>query len=94
MDFLVENGDFIRLKSLTLGYNLERLSWLKNVGISSARIYFQATNLLTFTGYSGIDPEVSSATSGSDNAYNLQAGIDENAVPQTRSFTLGVNINF
>ena len=94
MDFLVENGDFIRLKSLTLGYNLERLSWLKNVGISSARIYFQATNLLTFTGYSGIDPEVSSATSGSDNAYNLQAGIDENAVPQTRSFTLGVNVNF
>jgi TonB-linked SusC/RagA family outer membrane protein len=94
LDFLVEDGDFLRLKTLTFGYNLERKRWLRSVGISAVRLYLQATNLFVWTGYSGLDPEVSYATGGASNAYNLQAGIDDLSTPQTRTYTLGVNIKF
>lgn len=94
LDFLVENGDYIRLKTVTLGYNIERKAWLKTLKLSAVRVYLQATNLLTITGYSGLDPEVSYATGGSSNAYNLQAGIDDLSTPQTRTFTLGLNVKF
>ena len=94
LDFLVEDGDYFRLKTLTLGYNFERKSWLKAAGITSIRVYLQTTNVFTITGYSGLDPEVSNATSASANAYNLQAGLDDNSTPQTRTFTLGVNVKF
>jgi hypothetical protein len=94
LDCLVENGDFIRLKTLTLGYNIERKDWLKAAGLSAIRLYLQATNLFVITGYSGLDPEVSYSTNGSSNAYNLQAGLDDMSLPQTRTFTFGVNIKF
>lgn len=94
LDFLVEKGDYIRLKTLTLGYNIERKAWLKAVKISAIRVYLQATNLLTITDYSGLDPEVSYTTSAASNAYNLQAGIDNFSLPQTQTFTLGVNVKF
>lgn len=87
----VEDGSFLRLKNLTLGYTVtDRAVWLKKIGVSKARIYLQAQNLFVLTGYSGLDPEVTSNT----NSYNLSGGTDYNTAPQVRTYTLGVNISF
>jgi hypothetical protein len=89
MDFLVEDGSFIRLKNITLGYNFEKLPILKSLKISTVRLYAQATNLFVLTGYSGLDPEVSASTS------SLSGGLDDSYLPQqTRTFTFGINVKF
>ncbi|RAJ72794.1 TonB-linked SusC/RagA family outer membrane protein [Chitinophaga dinghuensis] len=82
----VERGDFVRLKSITLGYTL-RDAACKKWGISSLRIYGSAQNLLTFTGYSGIDPEVSLKTP-------VRSGLDYGYYPSGKSFVAGVNVSF
>ncbi|RKD90308.1 TonB-dependent receptor [Mangrovibacterium diazotrophicum] len=82
--YYVENGDFVKLDNLTLGYTLPLKSkkWLK-----SGRIFFTGTNLLVITGYKGIDPEgaIGGLTPGSD---------DRGDYPSTRTYTLGINIKF
>ncbi|MBQ8713148.1 MAG: TonB-dependent receptor [Prevotella sp.] len=89
MDFLMEDGDFLRLKNLTLGYNLEKKPLLRKLKISGIRVYAQATNLFVLTGYSGLDPEVSASTS------ILQSGLDDSYLSQqTRTFTFGLNVKF
>jgi hypothetical protein len=76
----VENGNYLRLKNLQVGYTLpQELS--KKVGISSCRIYVTMSNLLTLTPYTGYDPEVG-------------GGVDWGNYPQSRTITLGTNINF
>lgn len=82
-DFFLEKGDYLRLKNLTLGYTLPS-SAMKSIGLPAVglRIYFSTDNLLTFTKYSGIDPEV---------AY---FGVDRGSYPVTRLYNFGVNINF
>jgi len=82
-DFYIENGSYLRIKSLTLGYTLPA-SLTRHAGINAVRIYFTSNNLLTFTGYKGFDPEV-----GMDNA-----GIDNGRYPQARTLMAGLNINF
>lgn len=79
----IENGSYIRLKNLTLGYTFNKVSVFDHI-----RIYLTATNLFTITKYSGFDPEVSSFT-GSD----AQLGTDFNSYPSSRVISLGVNIN-
>ena len=54
---LVERGDYLRLKNVTLGYTFNTKNWSKAVGISALRLYVQAQNLFVITGYSGMDPE-------------------------------------
>lgn len=83
--FFVENGSYMRLKLLQIGYTLP-----KNVlgPKMSARISLSAQNLFTITGYSGMDPET--AATGSV----TQAGIDWTGYPNPRTFLLGVNLNF
>lgn len=83
----VEDGSYLRLKNITLGYTFTP-AVVKALGISSLRLYASATNLLTFTGYSGYDPEVTST----DNA--LTAGTDYGAYPSSRTYNFGVQINF
>ncbi len=82
--YYIENGSFLRVDNLTIGYNFETIAinWLNR-----ARVFFSANNLLTITGYSGIDPEIS---------YNgLSFGLDQyNVYPKTRNFTIGLNITF
>lgn len=76
----VESGSYLRLKNVQLGYNLPA-TLLKDKFISSLRVYLSANNLLTFTKYTGYDPEVGS-------------GVDYGNYPQARTFLLGLNVNF
>lgn len=80
-DRYVEDGSYLRIKTVTLGYTLPA-RMTKRLKISSARIYATGQNLVTFTKYSGFDPEV---------PVN---GIDLNVYPVTRTFSLGVNLSF
>ncbi|WP_142688164.1 SusC/RagA family TonB-linked outer membrane protein [Chitinophaga polysaccharea] len=84
----VEDGSFIRLKNITLGYTFKP-DLLKKVRISSARVYASAQNLFIITGYSGLDPE-----SQNQSVKNSQLGIDWAVQPQARTFLLGLNVNF
>lgn len=91
----VEKGSYIRLKALTLGYNLPQ-SLLSKLKMSRLLVYFTAENLLTFTNYSGFDPEVSAFSSNSQSSKNQNTapGVDYGTYPQSRDFILGINISF
>lgn len=77
----LENASFLRLKNLMLSYNIPGKALAKTRFFDGARVFVQGQNLLTFTGFTGIDPEVSA------NIYRAQ-------YPMTRQFTLGVELNF
>ncbi|HEX8677952.1 MAG TPA: SusC/RagA family TonB-linked outer membrane protein, partial [Segetibacter sp.] len=81
----IENGNYVRLKNVSLSYNLPAL--LKQKG--SIRIFVSATNLLTFTKYKGIDPESSNIGSGTDTAQ----GIDYGAYPNSKTYTAGITLS-
>jgi TonB-linked SusC/RagA family outer membrane protein len=83
-----QKGDFVKLRSIALGYTLpSRL--LSKAGISSARVYISGQNLAIITKYEGPDPEVSSNGNG-----NLNQGVDRNTVANGRVITFGLNIGF
>ena len=82
--FFIEDGSFIRLQNVALGYTLPEISF-----ISSARIYVSAQNLFNITDYSGYDPEVNN-----QGQNNLNRGDDYDAYPRARVFTMGVNLQF
>ncbi|GJM63291.1 TonB-dependent receptor [Persicobacter diffluens] len=88
-DRFVEDGSFLRLANLTLGYTFNTVN-MKN--ISHLRVYLTGQNLFVLTNYSGFDPEVNTPTSGGRQvpAY----GIDYNNYPRSRTFTFGVNVTF
>ncbi len=85
-DAEVEDGSYLRLKTVTLGYRFSS-TWLQKIGIQSARIYFTGKNLYTWTTYSGFDPEVSHF--GQD-ATNM--GADLGGYPSTRTYLMGINV--
>ncbi|WP_157472056.1 SusC/RagA family TonB-linked outer membrane protein [Neolewinella persica] len=91
----VEDGSYLRLKNVALGYNLP-LAAIQKLGFSSARLSVSAQNLLTFTGYSGLDPEVSYFGSGGESSGddNIIQGHDYGNYPNLRSVTVGVNLKF
>ncbi len=82
-DVFLEDGDYLRLKNITVGYTLPK-SISRYVGLKngSLRVYFSVDNVATITGYSGIDPEVGNY------------GVDSGVYPLTRFFNFGANINF
>jgi TonB-linked SusC/RagA family outer membrane protein len=84
----IEDGSYLRVKNVTLGYTLSPELMDKTM-FSSLRVYVSAQNLLTFTNYSGLDPEVNYR--GDDNSV---IGTDFFTYPQARTFTLGVNLKF
>jgi TonB-linked SusC/RagA family outer membrane protein len=87
----LENGSYLRLKNISLGYNISsaRLnSWTKGT-VSSFRIYVSGQNLLTFTDYTGYDPEVGNRTGNS-----LTNGIDWAIYPQPKAVQVGIQVNF
>ncbi|WP_128546354.1 SusC/RagA family TonB-linked outer membrane protein [Larkinella soli] len=84
----VESGTYTRLKNLTVAYNLPANA-LKAARISNVRVYLTGQNLLTFTNYSGYDPEVSA-----DPFSSVGFGRDYGVYPQARTYTLGVTLNF
>lgn len=83
-DRYLENGSYLRLSTLTLGYNFGKLgNWINNL-----RIYATCNNVFTITGYKGVDPEISLG--------GLEPGMDwrNTTYPRTRTFMVGVNVNF
>lgn len=91
----IESGSYMRLKALTIGYNMPQ-SVLSKFKMSRFLLYVTAENLLTFTNYSGFDPEVS-AFSGKNQGttnQNTAPGVDYGTYPQSRDFILGLNISF
>lgn len=87
-DWAIEDGSFLRLSSLTLGYTLPQ-TLTKRVGINSLRFYATCYNVFCITGYSGFDPEVSTR-----NKTALTPGVDYSAYPKSRQFVIGFNLNF
>ncbi|WP_297891774.1 TonB-dependent receptor [uncultured Capnocytophaga sp.] len=83
----VEDGSYLRLKTLTLAYNLSNEELLR-YGIRKIQPYFTAQNLWTLTNYKGFDPEVNQGLSGPT------MGIDWGTYPQTKTFIFGLNIDF
>ena len=84
-DLYVQDGSYLRLKNIQLGYTLPQ-KWTKNVLISSLRIYVAAENLLTLTNYRGYDPEISSG--------GTSLGVDYGVYPQPRTLLCGLNLKF
>jgi TonB-dependent starch-binding outer membrane protein SusC len=93
--YFVENGSFTRLKNLQFGYTLPS-SLISKAGMSKLRVYIQGQNLLTFTKYSGLDPDVtvSNITEGYNSQRDLSLGVDFGRIPLTKSFIFGANIEF
>jgi hypothetical protein len=90
-DFFVEDGSYLRLKNLQLGYTIP-VSLSRKIRIERCRIYIGAKNLLTFTNYSGFDPEV-----GENTALNnsiLEKGFDRGTYPQSKMYMIGINLGF
>ncbi|GAB3911231.1 TonB-dependent receptor [Larkinella knui] len=83
----MENGSFVRLKNVSLSYNVPT-AFLKNKG--TIRVFVSATNLLTITKYKGPDPESSNVGSNLDTAM----GIDYGSYPNSKNYTLGLNLGF
>ena len=94
-DLFIEDGSFLRLKNLTLGYTFPS-SMTSKAGISTLRIYITGQNVFTATGYSGIDPELGYPESSDDNGSvnNLQANVDYAQYPQPRTWTFGLSVGF
>ena len=86
-DWAVEDGSYLRLGTLTIGYSLPK-SVLRYIGAKNLRVYTTATNLFCITSYSGQDPEVST------HSNNLVMGYDRSAYPKSKSWVLGLNVTF
>ena len=92
-DFFVEDGSYLRLRTLELGYTfgVDGVAWVRGL-----RVFASAQNLLTLTGYSGYNPDISSAQGGRAGAANplLARGLDVRAYPLSRTFMFGVQAEF
>src|SRR5690606_23184217 len=86
-DIYIEDGDFVKIQNITLGYDLKNI--LPNIPFGQARIYLTAQNLHTFTKYSGQDPEIGY---GYDQSW--VSGIDLGFYPQPRTYLIGLNLKF
>lgn len=85
-DYFVEDGSYMRIKNVQLGYSFAS-NLLKKVKLSQCRLFIGAQNLLTVTGYSGLDPEIGSSDP-------KLTGIDQGYYPQARTFMIGINAKF
>ena len=88
IDWAVENADFLRLNTLSLGYTIPA-TLTKKAGISNLRFYVTAYNVFTITGYSGFDPEADCIRRTS-----LTPNVDYSGYPKSRQFVVGLNLNF
>ncbi|MGL6022173.1 MAG: SusC/RagA family TonB-linked outer membrane protein, partial [Chitinophagaceae bacterium] len=87
----LERGDFLRIRDITLGYNIpmEYLEKTGKLGIKSVRFYVRVSNVAILTKYTGADPELNTTA----NAV-LAMGVDDRSVPMPRSYNIGLNITF
>lgn len=89
----IYDGSFVRLKNISLGYNLPKAA-LDRMKINRLRIYVSAQNLLTFTKYEGYDPEVNYNSGGSGANSNRNLGLDYGSYPLAKGYTVGINVGF
>ncbi len=85
--FHIEDGSYLRLQNLSLGYTFPD-RWMRRASISKFRVYFQANNVFTATKYTGYNPEVNKNASDA-----LRPGLDYCSYPLSRTFTFGINFN-
>lgn len=88
----VEDGSFLRLQNLTVGFTFPKM-WTKKFACNSLRLYCTLTNVFCLTSYSGYDPEVNSSIRGSKTS-GLTPGADFSSYPKSFSWTVGANISF
>lgn len=86
-DRFLENGSYFRMKNISIGYNFKQ-DWIRNLGIEKLRLFATGSNLLTITGYSGLDPDFK----GVNSVWN--SGTDGFAYPNTRSVMFGLDLTF
>ena len=86
----LEDGDYLKLRSLSIGYNLD----LSKYYIQNMRIYFTAENVFTLTGFSGIDPEIPAYYDETTGTYKSIGTAGANLYPSTRKFMFGINLTF
>lgn len=91
--YYVEDGSFLKLKNLVVGYTLPK-DLVRKATISNLRLYLQAENLLTLTKYSGLDPEITNMETGSGSGSDLRRGLDAGGWPTTMRLLFGVNFEF
>ena len=86
-DRFLENGSYFRMKNISIGYNFKQ-KWLTNLGVEKLRLFATGSNLITITGYSGLDPDFK----GANSVWN--SGTDNFAYPNTRSVMFGLDLTF
>lgn len=91
--YFVEDGSFLRLRNLNIGYSLPS-SAVEKLGLSDLRIYTSAQNVFTITNYTGSDPEIGQNSDIDGNSSVTTRGIDAGAYPLSKTFTLGLNLKF
>jgi TonB-dependent starch-binding outer membrane protein SusC len=87
-DRYIENGSYLRIKNIALGYTFSN-GWTKKMDLQSLRLYVNMQNIFTFTKYTGYDPEI-----GSIRQNMLLSAIDDGRYPQQQMVTFGINVNF
>jgi TonB-linked SusC/RagA family outer membrane protein len=89
-DLYVQNGDFLRINTVTLGFDLAKMNKSKSFFASQFRLYFSVLNLYTFTKYDGMDPEIGFGSSNDDQKFS--SGVDVGYYPRPRTYMLGLNV--
>ncbi len=87
-DRFIEDGSYLRIQNVTLGYNLPS-SFANKLKLSKIRVYATGQNLYVFTPYKGLDPEV-----GAANQNVFLTGVDQGRYPIPRTITFGINADF
>ncbi|RNL84107.1 TonB-dependent receptor [Sinomicrobium pectinilyticum] len=91
-DLYVQDGDFLRISNVTVGFDIAKLKLKKKFFASQFRVYASVLNLYTFTNYNGMDPEIGYGISNDD--YNFSSGVDLGYYPRPRTFMMGLNVKF
>lgn len=86
-DIYIEDGDYLKIKNITVGFDFKKA--FKKMPVQQLRLYLTAQNLFTFTGYSGMDPEI-----GYGGDYGWASGIDLGYYPSARTYMIGLNVKF
>lgn len=93
-DYYINSGDYLRFKSLTVGYTFDK-KLTRKLGINKLRLYMTAQNLFTITKYKGYDPDLGDTYASETDHYGVtEVGVDRGQFPQPRTFVFGANINF
>ena len=88
----LEDGSYTRLKNLQIGYKIPQAA-VEHMGFEAVRIYFSGTNLITFTKYQGLDPEMT-VSNNAQGQGDSSAGLDWGTYPAAKSYNIGVNLTF